>query len=76
MLAELLRYNIKAKHYISVFLNAKLSLIHFIDFSCNIFNFGSMLIKQLIYPRKLKTENLKFRTDLQDRVMAVWSVIQ
>ena len=38
--------------------------------------FCSMLIEQLIDLRKVKTENLKFRTDLEDRVMNSWSVTQ
>ena len=36
----------------------------------------SMLIKQLIDLRKVRAENLKFRTDLRDRVVDGWSVIQ
>ena len=39
-------------------------------------NFCSMLIKQLIDLEKVRTDNLKFRTDLQDRVMDGWSVTQ
>ena len=35
-----------------------------------------MLIKQLIYLRKVKNENLKLRTDLRDRAMDGWSVIK
>ena len=35
-----------------------------------------MLIKQLIDLRKVRAENLKFRTDLRDRVVDGWSVIQ
>ena len=35
-----------------------------------------MLIEQLIDFEKVRTENLKFRTDLRDRVMNVWSVTQ
>ena len=38
-------------------------------------NFCSMLVEQLI-DQKLKTENLKFRTDLSDLVMDDWSVTQ
>ena len=34
-------------------------------------NFGSMFIKEL---RKVKSENLKFKTDLRDQVMDGWSV--
>ena len=33
-----------------------------------------MIIEQLIYLRKVGTENLKFRTDLPDQVMDGWSV--
>ena len=33
-----------------------------------------MLIEQVIVPRKMKTENLKFRTDLEDLVMDEWLV--
>ena len=35
-----------------------------------------MLIKQLINPRKVKTEKLKFRTNLCYQVMDCWSVTQ
>ena len=35
-----------------------------------------MLIEQLIYLEKVRTDNLKFRTDLRDRVMDGWSVTQ
>ena len=35
-----------------------------------------MLIEQLINLEKVRTENLKFRTDLRDRVMDGWSVLQ
>ena len=34
-----------------------------------------MLIEQLTDLRKVRTENLKFRTGLQDRVMDSWSVL-
>ena len=50
-----------------------------IDWSWNIFtshNFCSMLIEQLIDLEKVRTDNLKFRTDLRDRVMDGWSVTQ
>ena len=33
-----------------------------------------MLIEQLIDLSKVRTESLKFRTDLQDRVMGGWSI--
>ena len=33
-----------------------------------------MLIEQLIDLEKVRTENLKFRTDLRDQVMDGWSV--
>ena len=33
-----------------------------------------MLIEQLINLEKVRTDNLKFRTDLQDRVKDGWSV--
>ena len=39
-------------------------------------NFCSLLIEQLIDLEKVRTENLKFRTDLQKRVMDGWSVTQ
>ena len=39
-------------------------------------NFCSMLIKQLIDLEKVRTDNLKFRTDLRDWVMDGWSVTQ
>ena len=35
-----------------------------------------MLIEQLINLEKVRTDNLKFRTDLQDQVMDGWSVTQ
>ena len=35
-----------------------------------------MLIEQLIDSKQVRTENLKFRTDLRDRVMDEWSVAQ
>ena len=35
-----------------------------------------MLIEQLIDLEKVRTENLKFRTDLPDRVMEGWSATQ
>ena len=35
-----------------------------------------MLIEQLIDFEKVRTDNLKFRTDLRDRVMDGWSVTQ
>ena len=35
-----------------------------------------MLIEQLINLEKVRTENLKLRTDLGDRVMDGWSVTQ
>ena len=35
-----------------------------------------MFIKQLVNLEKVRTENLKFRTYLQDRVMDGWSVTQ
>ena len=35
-----------------------------------------MLIEQLIDLEKVRTDNLKFRTDLRDQVMDGWSVTQ
>ena len=35
-----------------------------------------MLVEQLTYLRKVKSENLKFRTDLLDLVVNDWSVTQ
>ena len=35
-----------------------------------------MLIKQLINVEKLRTDNLKFRTDLRDLVVNCWSATQ
>ena len=35
-----------------------------------------MLIEQLIYHEKVRTDSLKFRTDLRDQVMDGWSVTQ
>ena len=37
-------------------------------------NYCSMLIEQLIDLRKVRTENLKIRTDLKDQDMGGWSV--
>ena len=77
------KLNIKARHEIREFLNANLWSIHLIafdiDWSWNIFtlhNFCSMLIEQLIDLEKVRTDNLKFRTDLRDRVMDGWSETQ
>ena len=39
-------------------------------------NFRSMLIEQLINLEKVRTDNLKFRTDLRDQCMDGWSVTQ
>ena len=39
-------------------------------------HFCSMLIEQLINLRKVRPENLKFRTDLRDPVIDSWSVTQ
>ena len=36
----------------------------------------SIFIEWLINPRKVKTENLKFKKDLWDQVMDGWSVTQ
>ena len=65
------------------FLNTNLWSLHLIafniDWSWNTFtlhNFCSMLIKQLIYLEKVRTDNLKFGTDLRDQVMDGWSVTQ
>ena len=77
---RLFKLNIKARHKKREFLNANLWLIHLIGFvdidrSWNIFtlhNFCS--IEHLIDLENVRTENLKFRTDLRDRVMEVWSV--
>ena len=87
----LLSLNIKARHYISKFLNANLWSIHFIalDIDCplhikilkrkpliNTFYCirHRLPIEQLIKLEKVRTENLKFRTDLWDRLMESWSV--
>ena len=42
----------------------------------SLLNFCSMLTEQLINLRKVRSENLKFMTDLPDRVMDCWSVTQ
>ena len=47
----------------------ELKYLHFAQFC-------SMLIEQLIDLEKERTDNLKFRTDLRDRVMDGWSVTQ
>ena len=76
------KLNIKAIPEIREFLNAN-RLIHLtafdIDLSWNIFtshNVSSMLIEQLIDLEKVRTDNLKFRTDLRDQFMDGWSVSQ
>ena len=51
VLLQLLKLNIKARHYLPEFLTADLL---------------SLLIGWLIYLRKARNENLKFRTDLRD----------
>ena len=59
--------------------NFRIGLFLDIGWSCDIFtshNFCVMLIEQLINLGKVRTENLKFRTDLRDRVMDGWSVTQ
>ena len=75
--------NIKARQAIPEFLNANLCSIHLIAFDiggveffslCTIFTQCSS--EQLIDLEKVKTDNLKFRTDLRDRVMDGWSVTQ
>ena len=75
------RLNIKARLQIPEFLTATLWSIHliafYLDWSWNIFfshNFCLMLIKHLINLKKVRTKNLKFRTDLQDQVIDGWSV--
>ena len=74
--------NIKARHEIPEFLNVNLWSIHLIafdiDLSWNIFTshkFCSLLIEQLINLEKVRTENLKFRTDLRSsRLSYGWLV--
>ena len=68
---KLFKLNIRARHEIQEFLSVNLTSIHLItfniDWSCNVFtlhNFCSMLIVQLIDLEKVRTDNLKFRTDL------------
>ena len=75
--------NINARHVIRDVFNANLWSIHifafYIDWSWNIFTlhiFCSMLIEQLVDLEKVRTDKLKFRTDLRDRVMDGWSVKQ
>ena len=78
-----------ARHDIPEFLNANLWSIHFIAFNIKwswhimlaLHNICSMLIKQLINlaevdGEKVRTESLRFRTDLRDQVMDGWSVTQ
>ena len=61
--------------------------IHFITLDINwthhwswknitLHNFCSMLVEQVINLGKVRSENLKFRTDLLDQAMDGWSVIQ
>ena len=70
---RLLMLNIKARSNLPEFLTANLSsIIYFFT----LHKFCSMLIKQLINLRKVRTENLKFRTDLRDLAMDGWLVTQ
>ena len=79
------KLNINARHEILEFLSSNHWLICLIAFNINwswnnftLHNFAqsSMLIEQLINLKKVKTDNLKFGTDLWDRVMDGWSVTQ
>ena len=79
----LLRLNIKARHDLPELLDANLLSIHLIafngDLSWSIFtlhSFCSLLVEQLIDLRNVRTEILKFRTDLQDQVIDGRSVTQ
>ena len=49
----------------------ELKLFHF-----QVAQFCTMHIEQLIDLEKVRNDNLKFRTDLRDRVMDSWSVTQ
>ena len=69
----LLKLNINSRHYIPEFLTVNLLLSWKAFFS---HNFCPLLVEQLIDLEKLRTENLKFRTDLQDQEMDGWSVTQ
>ena len=40
------------------------------------FHLAQFLLEQLSDLEKVRTDNLKFRTDLRDRVMDGWSVTQ
>ena len=77
---RLFMVNIKARHKIPECLNTNLSWIHLIAFyifELKYFHFTQFLLiahQQLIDLEKVKTQNLKFRTDLQDQVMDGWSV--
>ena len=81
---RLLRLNIQARHEIPEFLsilNANLWSIHLIafdiDWNWNVFTshmFSSLLIEQLTDLEKVRIQNLKFKTDLPDRVMDGWSL--
>ena len=77
----LLRLNIKARHDIPEFLNTNFWLIHLIaldiHWTCEYFHFAQFLLnahRAGINLRKVRTENLQFRTDLRDRIMDGWSV--
>ena len=81
VILRLLRLNIMARHEIPEFFNTNLWLIHVSAFnmswSWNILTlhiFCSLLIEQLIDLKKVRSENLKFRTDLRDQVMDGHSV--
>ena len=74
----LFKLNIKARHKIPEFLNTNIWLIGLItfniDWSWNIFTWHNFCsIAQL---EKVRTDNLKFRTDLRNWVMDGWSVTQ
>ena len=57
------------------FIDTSYSILH--RFELKYFHFTQFLLiahQQLIDLEKVKTQNLKFRTDLQDQVMDGWSV--
>ena len=64
------RYTIlDSKHFLDTFHEIR----HRLEFKfLSSHNFCSMLIEQLINLRKVTTENLRFRTDLRERVMDGW----
>ena len=75
----LLKLNIKARHEIPEFLNSKpLITTFYLTTFYPIYLTTFYLSEQLVNHEKVarRADNLKFRTDLRDRVMDGWAVTQ